>query len=432
MKRQIFILLFLVGGILKPAAQSTDEYIGNLVNDGDWFTLDEVYAEKKNEIQSDMLKRLSEVMLHACFNRPDAAIDRLDTLLTYHQSELGLENVYSLIALKSRLYAAQGLYEDAAKNCTHFLNQLSAFNLSRDSFPTHLFIEKYYGEITFIPKPEVIRPAHDVKIPVSIEQTGSGKRIYIPVTVKGKAYRFIFDTGTAFSFIPEPLAKDMGIFITDDPVALKGSGEEYVKCGVIDSMQIGNMLFKNTVVSVGVPNKEALSVSQSDAVLGFDFLQLAGEVQLFPKEAVLLIPSRQSKFPKTGRNLMIENNQPYLKCYSGKERLVFHLDAGHMNVDLYDPYYTKHKELVVSKGTKDLLSAGGPGGAKTLEIYRLPQFALKVGKKKIKLRNIPVSTEKASETRQTRQKEDGALGIDFFLRYKKIVLNSDQMFVEIK
>lgn len=429
MKRQIFIILFLISGMLKLAAQGTDEYISNLVNNGDWFALDEVYSEKKNEIQSEMVRRLSEVMLYAHFNRPDMAVERLDTLLTNHQHELGLDNVYNLIALKSQLYAAQGFYQDAAENCTHFLNQLDAFNIPRDSFPTHLFLEKYYGEIGFIPKPEVIRPAHDVEIPLSVKDVGSGKLIYIPVTVKGKEYRFVFDTGASFTFISEQLAKEMDLFTMNNPVEIKGFGKGYGKSGVIDSMQIGNVVFKNAVIFVGESSEGVTPVFEADAVLGLDFLRLIGEAQLFPKEEKLVFPYKQSKLPKTGRNLMIDNNQPYLKCYSGRERLVFHLDAGNVNADLYYPYYMAHKEMVEKKGTKDTLLAGGFGGTKTIEVYRLPQIALKVGKKKFKLKNVPVSTQKVTEIQQ---KEDGALGMDFFLQFKKVILNFDQMFVEVK
>lgn len=429
MKRQIFILLFLVSGMLKIAAQSTDEYIGDLVNNGDWFTLDEVYSKKKNKIQSDMLRRLSEVMLYARFNQPDVAVDRLDTLLTYHQSELGLENIYNLIALKSQLYAAQGFYQDAADNCTHFLDQLDAFNLPRDSFPTHIFIEKFYGEIGFVPKPEVIRPAYDVEIPLSIEDVGSGKLLYIPVTVKGKEYRFVFDTGASFTFVSEQFAEEIGIFMTDNPVEINGFGKGHGRSGVIDSMQIGDIVFKNAVVFVGDSNEEAAPVFQADAVLGLDFLRLMGEAQILPKEEKLIFPYKQSKLPKTGRNLMIENNQPYLKCYSGREKLVFHLDAGNVNADLYYPYYAAHKEMVEKKGAKDTLTGGGFGGTKTIEVYRLPEITLKVGKKKFKLENVPVSTQKVTEIQQ---KEDGALGMDFFFHFKKVILNLDQMFVEVK
>lgn len=429
MRRTIFILFLFAGIILKLGAQDTDKNMEELINRSDWFALDEQFSKKKNMQWSDMQERLLEVMLNTHFNRPDAAINSLDTLLTYHQAELGLENVYNLIALKSRLYAEQGKYRDASENSAHFLNQLATFGMSKDGFPEHQFLEKYYADIAFVPEPEVVRPSYDVEIPCAIENTGNGQFIYLPVIVHGKTYRFAFDAGAGFTFISERLAQEMNLYMTEESIDTKGFLGGWGKSGIIDSMQIGDVVLKHIVVFAGKSSKETNVESQVDAVLGLDFLRLMGEIQLLPKKEVIIFPAKQTDLPKTGRNLMIENHQLYVKGYTGKERLVFHLDAGNTNISLHYPYYERNKEIIEKRGAKDNMIIEGISGTKRWDVYRLPQVALKIGKKKLKQKDVPVFTKELSEIRQ---KEDGTLGMDFFLPFKKVTFNTDNMFVEVE
>lgn len=398
-------------------AQSVDEYMSGLLESDDWFELEEAYPRKRAEMQSEMLKQLTETMLYAHFNQPKAAISSLDTLLSYHQDELGFNNVSDLIALKSRLFAEQGLYQNASDNCTHFLNQLAAFNISKDSFPTHLFIQRHYDEIAYIPKPGVIRPDRDVEIPLEIKDLGLGNLMYIPVTVHGKEYRFIFDTGIDFTYLSDRMAKEMDIHISYESDEIKGIGKTIGKIGAIDSMQVGDIKVKDVLVMVGTSIKEGDGGFPVDAVLGLDFFRLVGEIQFFPKEGKAVFPINQTKRPKSGRNLMVDRNKLYLKAYSEKERLVFQMNTGGLYSNLYYPYYMKHEEVIKSKGTKET------------NIYRLPQLSLKIGKKKLKLKHVPVSIEKVATLYQN---EDGALGIDFVTQFKKVVVNLDEMFVEVK
>ncbi|MDR2920297.1 MAG: retroviral-like aspartic protease family protein [Tannerella sp.] len=418
MRLKFIVLLFFVCAITGVKAQGVDEYMSGLLEDADWFELEEVYFRKKAEMQSDMLKQLTEAMLHAHFNQPEAAINSLDTLLSYHQNELGFNSVSDLIALKSRLYAEQGLYQDASDNCAHFLNQLAAFNVSKDSFPTHLFIQRHYDEIAYIPKPGIIRPDRDVEIPLEIKNSGLGNLMYIPVTVHGKEYHFMFDTGIDFTYLSDRMAKEMNIHISYESDEIKGIGKEVGKIGAIDSMQIGDMKIKDVLVMVGTSAIEGNEAFQVDAILGLDFFRLVGEIQFFPKEGKVVFPINRTKRPKSGRNLMIDHNRLYLKAYSGKERLIFQMNTSDLSSGLYYPYYMKHEKLIESKGTKE-----------SMNVYRLPQLPLKIGKKKLKLKHVPVSTEKMATIHQN---GDGALGMDFITQFKKVVINFDQMFVEVK
>lgn len=425
MKLKLLLSAFFIFLFATAKAQTADEYIGDLINRSDWFGLDEAYPKKKSAMQSEMLKGLSEVMLSAHFNKTNNALERLDTLLTYYQSELGLDNVYNLIGLKSKLYARQGLYQEASANCSHFLDQLATFNLSRDSFPNHLFIEKQYDAIAYVPKQEIVRPAHDVELSLLAGSADNDKLMYMPVTVHGKTYRFIIDAGAGFTFLPEALAKEMHVHLANESISLNGTELGIGTYGVIDSLQVGDIIFKNVIVFVGKTEQTDDPAFQIDAVLGLDFFRLIGETQFFPEKGTVVFPYKQSKRPKTGRNLLIDNNQLYLKAYSGKERLALRLSTGLPLTELRYPYYVKHKEVVETKGKKGAVF----DGVQLRDTYRLPQFSLKVGKKKCMLKDVPVWADKITELQGD---EVGILGVDFFSRFGKITLNLDQMFIEVK
>ena len=84
--------LFLLAAVLFSIpvfSQSADERIGTLINQSDWFGLEENYPILKDSMQVDFLKLMSEIMIDYNFNRPDKAISGIRKLLTNHQNEIG-------------------------------------------------------------------------------------------------------------------------------------------------------------------------------------------------------------------------------------------------------------------------------------------------------------------------------------------------------
>ena len=68
--------LFLLAAVLFSIpvfSQSADERIGILINQSDWFGLEENYPILKDSMQVDFLKLMSEIMIDYNFNRPDKA-----------------------------------------------------------------------------------------------------------------------------------------------------------------------------------------------------------------------------------------------------------------------------------------------------------------------------------------------------------------------
>lgn len=126
---------------------------------------------------------------------------------------------------------------------------------------------------------------------------------------------------------------------------------------------------------------------------------------------------------------MFSNGQPYLKAYSNAEKLLLHFDCGNVKTDLYNSYYKKHKEELDKTGDKKTTRRGGYGGILFVDSYQFPKFPLTVGDYNFELTNVEVLLE---EGHTFEDKEDGSLGMDFFVKFKKVIINFDDMFVKVE
>ena len=428
--KKYFLILFLIffGANQKIAAQGADERIGNIINSTDWFLLSDEYPKLKDEMQSELMRYFSEAMIGFHFNQPQSAIQAVDWLLANAQEEIGFGNTSNFVLIKSLILGEQGFYAESADNLSGFLTQISQFVDLKD-FSSYSETLEFYEKIRNEAKPEVIRPNKNTEIPITIEKAGRGELIYVPVTVNGKEYKFIFDTGAEATFVSERLANEMGLRIINESVKITGIKSDIGKRGTIDSLMIGDIVFKNPNIIISLPNEEIDTIFQVDAVLGLDFIKRVGETQIYPEQKKIIFPIEKTKLPSYGRNLMFSNRQPYLRAYSNTEKLSFHFDTGNVKTDLQEVYYQKHKEELDKTGIKKTVSSGGYGGILSLDSYQIPVFPLTIGDSNFELTDVDVLLEKILPFGNN---EDGSLGADFILSAKKTTINFDHMFLKIE
>lgn len=421
-----FSILF----VSPAAAQEADQRVGDLINQADWFRLQEEYPKLSGDMQYVPLKQLAEVMIGAYFNRPEQAIANIDSLLVEHQDFLGFDNSSNLIALQAKLYGERGDYAIAADRLYDFLKQIEAFT-TRENFPGHQQLADFYNQLREIPAPSVSRPGRDTEVPMTIEVAGRGVLMFIPVRVNDKEYKFIFDTGAGSTFLSSRIAEEMGLRIVQDSLKITGAiATEQGRSGLIDSMKIGDITFRNVIASIANPNPAVDTVYQVDAVLGADFMRLVGESIIYPKAGKIVFPVHKSPIPETGRNMWFYDSSMRLELMSGNERLRFCFDTGDARASLFKVYYEKHKNEIDSYATKDTITSGGFGGVRRHEVLRLKSVPLQIGQTHVEIPDIQVEPEETEL--QAARSDDGSLGMDFIRLFDKVIISLDNTFVDVQ
>ena len=420
----IILCLFLSVG--NTNAQDADIRIAELLNKGEWFQLEREYPMLKDDIQVTVLKGLSEALICFHFNQPEEAIQKIDSLLTNHQAELGFDNLSEMVLIKSMIAGNQGRYGEAVDILEKFLNQITDFAEKKD-FPKHLAHLYKYNVFPKIPESFIIRPESDIEIPIYIEEAGRGVHMFIPVTIQNKEYRFIFDTGAEYTLLSERMVNELNLTITHDSIDMTGVRKTVAKATYIDQLFIGDIVFNHVPVFVIPQNEETDSVYQVDAVLGIDFIKKVQEVQIYPDSRTIRFPHIQTFPPASGRNLMLRGNiLPCINLQSDNNDLFFIFDTGNVKTTLTKAYYDRNQQQTEIVGIKDTMRSGGIGGLVYSETFRLPRFPLKVGDSEIVLENIHVVTDNSEASESG---EDGNLGMDFITSFKKVIINLDKMFV---
>jgi hypothetical protein len=434
MKKYLFSLLFIFAS-LNLSAQSADEEVGEYINSSDFFSLNERYPVLKDKIQSPMLNVFSEALLNGLFNRPEQAVASIDVLVRDYQGEIGFGNVQNMLMWQNNILFRMGEYCEASDRMDRFLEQ-AAPQIDTAAVKGLRKAVRYYASMCGQAKSELIRPDEDCVIPIYIEPVEikgfrKGDMIYVPVTVGCNEEKFIFDTGCpGGAFMSEEYAQRLGVKIVFDSLEVNGMGGSGLgKMGMLDSLRIGNMTFKNPVIIVTPPNLAVDSVFKVNAVLGSDIMKQAGEVWILAKEKKIIFPAKKTPLPTTGRNLILNGDDLFsVKVYSGEEQLIMHFDTGDSSAGLNAAYYLKHKEDVERQGKQEKTLSGGYGGIVESEGYNLPAFPLRVGDKSFVMKNIKVNSDPTPVVAD----KDGSLGTAFIQLFDKVTVSFDRMFVAVE
>lgn len=423
----LIIICVFISTIIK--SQVADNKIAELINKGDYFELGRQYPQLKNEMKIPVLKLMSESLLNSFFNMPKEACNSIDELLINHQSEIGIETTFSMIYFLGHNMMELGKYSEIVELFNNYITQLSPYYSKEDLSQFYVIISK--AEIyKKLPEHKVIMPNHDVNININIKKVSDGNLIFIPVEVNGKKTEFIFDTGSSSNYVSESFANKHNIRIMEDSVLIAGiGGQGYARIGIADSITIGDIVYYNPVFSVAAPNPEIDTIFKVDAVLGLDFMKKIGEFQIIPAKKNIIFCKNKTKTPAYGKNLMIKFNQIYAEGVYNNEKIVFLFDTGNSTADLYSSFYKKNKTWVEKVGKKEIASFGGYGGINNIKAFLIPSFRFKIGDKNCTIKNVIVNTEKKNLEQNN---ENGALGMDFILSCKKVIINLDQMFLIVE
>lgn len=403
-----------------------DKRMMKLMSDQDWFELEREYKTLSREVKNPTLTLFAGTLLDIYFNRPDRAIEKIDTLRTNYRKDLDAENYSNLILLYSRMLWQKGEYGKAAGELENFLTGISPSDLK--DYDTHTSLYGLLSVFKDVPIPEMIRPQHDVVLPMIIENIGRGSVMTVEVTINDKPYKFYFDSGAGMSAISSRLANELGAKILMDSIDISGANQTTGSLATIDRLSVGDIEYRNPILVV-LPPTPIDSIVSFDAILGIDFIRTIGETHIYPQEKKIVFPYEFSGLPEYGRNLMMrEDGQSYIDVASNEEKLLFHFDTGNVEYDLQYTYYQKHKNMVTEVGEKVTVMVGGFGDIQEKPAYRLSSFPITVGDTDVALSDVNVFTEQVLDAQGN---EDGALGYGFIKLCKKVIISFDKMFMKV-
>lgn len=427
--RKIYIvvfwtLTFTISANGQEKNKQQDEIL-KYISNNDVFTLIDIYPSIKDSLNV-AFQSFTEAFIYKCIGNSQASMHYIDETLKEQDKIDDDIKINTLSMLVDNLMQIQE-YNEAA-NVMKYILEITAPFIDETSLKE---FETWYNEILKyqnLPKRRFIRSEESSQVDFKLKEVGRGELMFIPCEINGKESEAIFDTGCSMSNVSLSFALENNIYMTDNTVPLHGIGGSSEGCiGIIDSIQVGNMIYRDVVCAIRISPGPIDNVA--DISLGVDLMKDAGEFHILPKEEKLFFPVHDTPFPDTGINMAIINNVPCVKAYTENERAILLFDSGNVGMDMYEPYYRKHMKKIQGNGLKEEIPVSGIGGLSKQEVYILSKLPLQIGETIIDVNNVCVFTDNIIHEMNDIDAE-GNLGIKFIKACNKITINFRRSFVK--
>lgn len=435
--KRLIIFLSLCLCLSVARAQTADERVGQLLNTSDWFALEREYPALRDSVHVPFLRVMAEALAAVYFGRDDEAVKAIDDLIANHQQEIGFDNTKNMVLIQAQTEARRQRYAKAAEIVGNFVSQVKAQTDQADLSQPEAAL-RLYGIRSKLPPSTLERPACDVVVEAEFREVDlsalgdTAKRGYtlcIPASVNGRGCRAVLDTGCPTTFCSLDYARKVGARLLPDTIDVNGAGRAHGFFGVIDSIRVGEIIFRNAEVVCVDDNMVMDALLTGDFVIGLDFMKLCGEVQFYPQEGRIVFPASPTPLPETGHNIYLtEDNGLRLEAYAGDERLKMMFDTGNHTTTFSASYYARHKQYIDKAGTRTTRLSGGIGkvGMKTLVL--LPPLTVWTGGADVRLDKACVDFE----PNHTLSPDDGNAGLDIIQNCWKATLNLKDLFLKIE
>ena len=424
------------------SAQNPDQRINELLGSGDWFALNREYSEVKDSVQSDVLKSMTETMLAAYFNRPEELGSSLKTLIDNHSEEIGLQNVCDMLMLGAIAEGSNGRYALAADMIKSVIDRIIAAGGSIEGTGLDGTYE-YFNAVRDLPAPSISMQRKSVKVPFSIKDipasgsasaemrqkmAGKSNVMWLTVTINGKEYEFILDTGASYSALSKLFAEEIGAEYVRDTIDLHGanhSGGTRTQRALIKNMTIGGMEVNNVLAYV-LNDNQLDALVRTDAILGMDFLKLAGNINIDFKRNTVTFGRNDRNFNGCIPNLFIEpNNTLCLSTLVDNELQVLKFDTGSTVTGLSYIWYSVHKDSTSNLEESNVL-LGTYGSTEKKGLLSMPEVSFEVDGKEAIVHNVLIHT--APDGNQ----QSGTVGLELLRKFHKVNINLRDMALTIE
>ena len=425
---------------LTLSAQNVDQRINGLLGSGDWFALNREYPEVKDSVQSDVLKSTAETMLAAYFNRPEELGGKLTALIDKYSEEIGLQNVCNMLMLGAIAEGSNGRYALAADMIKSVIDRIIAAGGSIEGTGLEGTYE-YFNAVRDLPAPSISMQRESVKVPFSIKdipasedaseemkQKMSGKSnvMWLPVSINGKNYEFILDTGASYSALSKSFAEEIGVEYVRDTIDLHGanhSGGTRTQRALIKNMTIGEMEVNNILAYV-LGDNQLDTLVRTDAILGMDFIKLTKGLCIDFKNSTITFEGSGGK--ETFPNLYIEpNNTLCLSALVDNEPQVLKFDTGSTVMDLSYAWYCARKDSTSNLEESNVL-LGTYGSTVKKGLLSMPEVPFELGGKEALVHNVLIHTTPDGN------QHSGTVGLELLRKFNKVNINLRDMSLTVE
>ena len=437
MKRLFLSVICMVSLVASWAQETADERISQALNSSDWFELRRVFQGADKDSVMPMLRLFSEGMVATYFNRPDEACTVIRSLLNNHSAEIGGGNTLSMAFMLAANEARTGRYAEAAETLSRVIQAFEplvdsmALDMHRGYEKQYRILAEYEG-VDSVPG----LGAKDFSIPFRLDSVGPEHKhaltIMLPSLVNGKAQDIVFDTGAGVNVVSTAAAKALGMDVYDVGTRLSGIGEQQGGFAVARELCMGNMKMHNVPffvvdISSGVDSIDAY-MSHLDMIVGVDFMNALVELHVDFENNGIFVPKAQNRLSLEGAPNLCGGvaGGYFVEGTANGEQVTVNLDTGAGNSVLTYSYFESHKEYITTQCRADTLGSAGAGGVKIELAYVLPSLDLQIAGQGYTFPEIYVSTMPgAVDLRKAN------IGMDYFIKFKKVVFNTKDMFVRL-
>lgn len=353
------------------------------------------------------------------FNRLEDSIARLEQYL--RDTDAGADPLKREEAcyLLAESFTRRGCYQKAAETYRQILQRFGPV-LSPEEKAICENQEQFVAALAGFP-PMSVRIDDDTTI-------GMIDRRF-PVLVNDRTVFFKYDTGSSVSILCWSAAAVLDVSIQGPPVRIQTGTGEWIdgRIGVIPEMRMGSVFIRNAVFVI-LPDEALLPMKLRPGeirggLLGLPVLAAFREFTE-TRDGDLIIPARPG--PRAGGNTGFYGFRLFVEIVHRGDRLALFLDSGADSTVLHPPFYRRFRGLINNSAPPAKARLEAVGGARTVPVRLLDEFAFDLGGKNLALRRVAVQMNAAHAGSRHFY---GNLGLDVFRECKRITFNFESMSV---
>jgi hypothetical protein len=365
-------------------AQKNDTNLKSLYDSHRWFEL-------RDAVRTGNARAFYQGAVACAFNDERRCENRLRNVF---KSAPGSDEAVEAHRILGSTYFTHAQYKKA-------LAQVNAILALRPTDPDALSGQPVLAALADTPDQQINR-RHTT---VQLEYGG------LPFSINGVHATYWFDTGAELSVLTESEATRFGLRARPAAVQVGDVNGNQVKMriAVADELSIGSVLIKNVAFLV-LPDQPPFSNQSpgSRGLIGMPVL-LALRTFVWDADKTFKIGPETShkRVPRAG--LCFDGNHPLVQVAYESRALVFALDTGATNTDLYPPFASAFPELIRSATKTDSYKMEGVGGAKYMEAATLESLKFNIGGFPATLKSVGVLLKPTTDASRFFA---GNLGID--------------------